>query len=131
MAKSRFYIFLSGFLLFISCNTNDKKEVTDSSGLLFQKSVDLINLYVDSIRNAKDSLQFQTIVRNFNWKITTLNYDFPPDTDLLLSEEENDSLIKLYKKLERVKMHQDSVVMNRIRPDSISESIKSDSIVSE
>lgn len=131
MSKSRLYFLFFGLLLLMSCNTNEKKVVADSSELLFQKSVDLINLYLDSIQAAKDSLQYEIIVRNFNWKITSLNYDFPPDTDLLLSEEENDSLIKLYKKLERVKLHKDSIIMNRIKQDSVPSQATEDSVASK
>lgn len=99
-----------------SCKREEKDSLSDTSQMLFQKSEQLLRVYIDSIKNAKDSLALNNIIKNFDGKITNLNYDFPPDTDLGMSEEENDSLITLYKKLEKVKAKQDSIVMKRVAP---------------
>ncbi len=117
------YIILSYiFLLLLSggCKKSGESGASDPSNLLFNKSESLIRLYIDSVKNATDSLKLYEIISHFDNKMTNLNYEFPPDTDLMMSEEENDSLIKLYKKWEKVKARQDSIVMKRLPSDSVS-----------
>lgn len=113
-----------------SCRREENKSLADTSELLFQKSEQLIRVYIDSIKNAKDSLALYSIIKNFDGKITNLNYEFPPDADLAMSEEENDSLITLYKKLEAIKAHQDSIVMNKILTDSLNTTEKDSTLIS-
>ena len=113
-----------------SCRREKNKSLADTSELLFQKSEQLIRVYIDSIKNAKDSLALYSIIKNFDGKITNLNYEFPPDADLAMSEEENDSLITLYKKLEAIKAHQDSIVMNKILTDSLNTTEKDSTLIS-
>lgn len=112
------YIFL--LLLSGGCKKSGESGSADPSNLLFNKSEALIRLYIDSVKNATDSLKLYEIISHFDNKMTNLNYEFPPDTDLMMSEEENDSLIKLYKKWEKVKAKQDSIVMKRLPSDSVS-----------
>lgn len=88
----------------------------------------LLNTYIDSIENCTDSLTLQNLRRNFDNKITSLNFEFPPDTDLDMSEEENDSLIVLYKKMKSSILHRDSVIMRKIPLDSLSSNLVKDTL---
>ena len=103
-----------------SCVGKKSNSIPDESGELFKKSEQLIRLYIDSITTAKDSTSLINIINNFDSKITNLNYSFPPDTDLKMSEQENDSLIHLFKKLENAKQRQDSIIMKKFPKDSLS-----------
>lgn len=115
-------------LLLNSCGSAENQEKPDTSDLLFLKSVALIKQYTDSINNCSDSLSLQYLIRNFDNKITALNFEFPPDTDLGMSEEENDSLITLFKQMKSLVNRRDSVIMNRIPVDSLTIISKRDSI---
>lgn len=124
------YSFISALLLILlsSCIHADSNEKNDESNLLFRKSVQLLNTYIDSIENCTDSLTLQNLRRNFDNKITSLNFEFPPDTDLDMSEEENDSLIVLYKKMKSSILHRDSVIMRKIPLDSLSSNLVKDTL---
>lgn len=89
-------------ILGFSCHRNTNSEYSDIAHQLFMKSMYLTEQYIDSMENAIDSTSLLNIVANFNAKLTKLNYQFPPDTDLDLSEEENDSLIRMFKHLDAI-----------------------------
>lgn len=91
------FFLTSGFMLFISCKNSDKKENSSEGSMLFQKSVAIYKTYTDSLVIVNDSSSFFRLLDEFDRKLTQLNYEFPPDTDLLMTEDESDSLIKLAK----------------------------------
>ncbi len=98
-----FFVITTGVILSgSSCRRNTANEHPDIARQLFMKSMYLTEQYIDSMENASDSTSLLNIVENFNAKITKLNYQFPPDTDYNLSEEENDSLIRMFKHLEAI-----------------------------
>lgn len=83
-------------LLLCACNGNRNHENNEAARQLFLKSKHLTEEYIDSIQHAVDSVAVSRMVENFNIKLTTVNYQFPADTDLDLTEEENDSLIRMF-----------------------------------
>lgn len=97
--KSRLPIkILSSLLLVTSISSCSKKEISadhDEAEKLFEKTLALVNSFTDSIRNASDSAQVRRLATVFEAKINNLNFEFPPDTDFNLTEEENDSIIKV------------------------------------
>lgn len=70
---------------------------------LFEKSASLILLYTDSLRNVADSASLKRMNEDFQDKITKINFEFPPETDLDLSQQENDSLVNLLDSLVAVR----------------------------
>lgn len=110
----------------VSCVRKELSTDHDVAHQLFEKSVRTIAVYIDSIGNAQDSASLQNIVNNFNIKITTLNFEFPPDTDLDLNEDENDSLIRMNKRLVRAIELKDSLIMHPC--DSLKAALRQDSI---
>lgn len=87
---------------------------------LFIKSVKLITAYTDSIGNTTDSTAFNRMRNEFDEKLAKVNFQFPPDTDLSLTEEENDSLVRLLEKLRNVIIEKDK---NLIPADTVTDSI--------
>ncbi len=87
------------FLLFLPLLCGCAKEKDQSShiaaGQLYKKSLSLLEAYTDSLKNARDSAHVESLDRAFDSKINAINFEFPPDTDLRMTEEENDSLIKM------------------------------------
>lgn len=110
----------------VCCVRKELSTDHDVAHQLFEKSVRMIAVYIDSIGNAQDSASLQNIVNNFNIKITTLNFEFPPDTDLDLNEDENDSLIRMNKRLVRTIELKDSLIMHPC--DSLKAALLQDSI---
>lgn len=66
---------------------------------LFAKSERIVRLYTDSVRHVRDSASLHRMEEGVNARLSNINYQFPSDTDLRLTEEENDSLIKLMDRL--------------------------------
>ena len=87
-----FGIFL---LCLFSCKNKENKVDYEQSNKLFSGTISLIQEYTDSLRMAKDSTEVFRIVENFNDRLTRLNYTVDPETDYLLTQEENDSIIFL------------------------------------
>lgn len=119
-------IVILGMTFMFSCHGNKNQGNHEVARQLFMKSMYLTEEYIDSLENAKDSASVSMMVEHFNLKITTVNYQFPPDTDLDLSEEENDSLIRMFKRM-------DSIVNKKLKyfaGQLANDSIHSDSITS-
>lgn len=131
--RSRFFprllpvsIFAFLAIVTVCCGKKEVSHDHDAARLLFEKSVRMISVYIDSIQNASDSASLQRVVNNFNTKITTLNFEFPSNTDLELNEDENDSLIKLHKRLAITIHTRDSVLSHP--SDSLKSVVAQDSI---
>lgn len=90
-----------GFILVYSgsCTGNKDQNSHLQASRLFEKSIVLIKAYTDSLNVARDSAHVESLARSFESKINTVNFEFPPETDLKLTQEENDSLIKLIDRL--------------------------------
>lgn len=105
--KLRPSLFLFLFLFFLaslcSCGEKEVKEDQIYSRQLFQDSSNEIIKYINYISCATDSTQLDSISQRFEKRITEINFSYPPDTDLNLTEEENDSLFKLLTQLEKIK----------------------------
>lgn len=103
MSKPIFNSFIiSGLItvmLFSSCVRNNIPVSHEAAGQMFEKSIQLLATYTDSISKASDSIQVEALINAYEYKINAVNFEFPPDTDLRLTEEENDSLIKMTDRL--------------------------------
>lgn len=75
-----------------SSKENDRAEQTKS---LYEKSCCLIREYTDSIASAGDSISVQRYLSNFEDRLTHLNYEYEPDTDIYMTESQNDTLLTL------------------------------------
>ena len=92
-ALTSLIIFLS--IMLFSCNgTKDNSRDAEVKSLYIQ-SRDLALNYTDSIRNAKDSIEVKRLSDSFEDALTKLNYSFPPDLGLEISEARNDTLSHL------------------------------------
>lgn len=83
-------------LALCSCHNRDgntsEDAIPDQASELYESTLRLISLYTDSIEHATDSTQVEDIFARFNARLDSLNFAVPPDTDLRLSEGENDTL---------------------------------------
>lgn len=77
------------------CNRSVEKNLDKEAEELFRNSVSLIKCYSDSMRIAEDTARVNYLTSVFDNRMTALNFKYPADTDLALSEEENDSLIRM------------------------------------
>lgn len=82
-----------GALLLTACGASgEQEEASDDSDRLYHESLTLIASYTDSLRNAPDSTAVNEKFQRFQQELDSLNRTVAPDTDLLLTEGENDTL---------------------------------------
>lgn len=89
----------SALLILSGCGKKPDKNSHIHAAQLFEKSIVLLRAYTDSLSVAKDSAHVEFLARAYESKINAVNFEFPPETDLRLTQEENDSLIKLTDRL--------------------------------
>lgn len=88
-------LFVSAQLAMVACRSKPVVDTRDESERLFRASMTLASAYTDSITAATDSAGAQELYRRFSAKMDSLNFSVPADTDLLLTEGENDTLVNL------------------------------------
>lgn len=103
------------------CKGDNKDTDHAMAAQLFGKSASLISLYTDSIRNAKDSAALKRMANDFDERLAKINFQFPADTDLHLTEQENDSLIKLLDTLVAVRKDREKFLDVELRRDSVAQ----------
>lgn len=90
MHITAFFLFSSGCL--ISCSKRDKPVQTDESDILYEGLITLVKEYSDILEQASDSASASEAFTRFNILLDSVNFAVAPDTDLLLTEAENDTL---------------------------------------
>lgn len=90
-AKVGFFCLTAIFLL-EGCSQKEEIQQVDDSDILYSETRKLVREYTDSINLAVDSLAAKSAFSNFNAKLDSLNFSVAPNTDLLLTEGENDTL---------------------------------------
>lgn len=104
---------------YVSCRNGKDDNGHAMARQLFMKSVSLIRTYTDSIGNVSDSASFQRMTRGFEDNIVKVNFQFPPDTDLRMTQEENDSLINMLDSLVAVIHRKEKELGKALAVDSI------------
>lgn len=95
---------LFGTFLFLGACRGKDKDIPpppDDATILYNKTLQLISQYSDSLSNAPDSMVIMEVMTHFNEKLDSLNFSVPPDTDLKISEGENDTL---YLSIEKIRL---------------------------
>lgn len=92
-------LFAAPLLMLFSCagSGNDTSHLLAAK--LFEKTAKAIASYTDSIADAPDSASLHRMTQGINDRLVKIAWEFPADTDLKLSEEENDSLIHMLDRL--------------------------------
>lgn len=112
-------------ILFISCHKPQGNPLRSEAMELYSKSVRLLKVYTDSIANATDSASLLDLQERFTSALTTLNFKYPSETCLEISEGENDTLTNL---TERIIFLKDSLLFRYAHPIEETDSLASDSI---
>lgn len=87
-------------LALASCGgSSDREAQVDESDRLYRETVRIARTYSDSIRMGADSAAVEDAFLRANLLIDSLNFSVAPDTDLLLTEAENDTIIKCLSRL--------------------------------
>lgn len=90
-----FTVFFLIIILASSCSKGKEQKQTSDYNSMFDKTVDLFLTYTDSLKTVNDSASYDRIIKTVDDKLTKINYEFPPEVDFALTEDQNDSLIRL------------------------------------
>ena len=80
-----------------SCKQQEETTYGEYEEKLFTESASLIQEFIGEFREAVDSLEIDSLNEAFDKRIVEINFSVPPETDLKLTEQDNDSLFNLLK----------------------------------
>lgn len=84
--------FCSLAMFLVACSSPETREVPDESAKLYAESMKLIRRCRTEIQAAPDSTTADSIYKAFIANLDSINFAVPANTDLQLSEDENDTL---------------------------------------
>lgn len=88
-------LMLTAALSIMGCSKSTKSHARPEAKQLYKESVALAKIYIDSIKHAPDSAHVELLRTNYDNAITKLNYKYPPNTYLSISESENEGLARM------------------------------------
>lgn len=112
-------------LISISCRGEQEANDNTDINTLFKGTCKLTTVYIDSIKTAKDSAELESLMERYDVRVTELNFRVAADTDLRLSEGQNDTIIQLMdsiRKIYDVRRHffaHHKEVVDTISPDTV------------
>lgn len=100
MRRGILYLFSLMMLIVASCQKNQEaEEQTRDAQLLYNESKKLLKIYTDSLKNATTRMDLENISERFENSLASLYNQYPSETDMEMTEGENDTLYLLTKKL--------------------------------
>ncbi len=123
----RFMLFLTVATVWGACGQISTRSTSGEEDRLYSESTQLIKRYTDSLANTYDSTTIHNLMVHFQDRLDKINNGVPPETDLRLSEGQNDTLAMLIEKLLRTR--DESLRGPKEPADSLAtDSLKNDSI---
>lgn len=106
MKYGKSIIALSGLALSLgifSCKSDKNESERNAAVELYSLTCEVANSYIDSLSNAKDSIEVNRLFEAFDARIDEINMSVRPDTDYELSEDENDTIAQLLDRISEVR----------------------------
>ena len=87
---------LTSLLLIVGgCNNSKTIDNKSESDKMFIELKELLLLYSDSLKNAADSASITNIVDRYESELTKTIYKYPAESDLLLTQGQQDTIASL------------------------------------
>lgn len=108
--------------LSLSCSHKEEDTLRPAARELFMQTRSLLSAYSDSIVHAADSASLARIDLHFQERLTSINSAVPPNTDMHLTQGENDTIYQLTRKYVILRNRRDAVIQRgpQERKDSTS-----------
>lgn len=110
------------------CSKETKKKDRSDADEMFKRIISLTSSYIAKIELAPDSAEWVELCRQFEDSLDRINFSYPPDTDILLTEGQNDTIQDLLKEFIVVR---DKKINEILYPVVLTDSIESDSLLKE
>lgn len=109
----------------VGCGNGKRVKDRTDAHELFDAVTTLTKSYIAKIAAASDSAVWATLCEEYEDSLDKVNFRFPPDTDLMLTEGQNDTITTLIATYVRVR---DERIHSLLHPVEPSDSIPTDSI---
>lgn len=88
-----------GCITLAACSNKNSNEQEDAMPDLYKKSVQLTQLYIDSLSHATDSATVHLLMEHYDAAAAALNMKYPRGTDMAMTPDRNDTLFALSQRL--------------------------------
>lgn len=108
-------------LCFSACSREKSTKDRSQADEMFARICRLTKEYTERLDAAPDSADWASMCSEFEEKLDKISFSYPPDTDLLLTEGQNDtihSLIQDYVKVRESRIHE--ILHPFVEEDSLS-----------
>lgn len=109
-------------LAFISSCSEQQQDDRSQPDELFARTVEIVKTYTDSLHSAPDTAAIARLTDSYEAAVTKLNLSYPPETDMRMTEGQQDSIWRYTRKFLEVKRsrirHLVSHKCDTIEPDS-------------
>ncbi|MDE6696302.1 MAG: hypothetical protein K2K25_05430 [Muribaculaceae bacterium] len=95
MRKTCIGLILVAMTMLASCSAEKQKKDRRGADDMFGKISALVSDYTQKVSEAKDSASWADACSEFEEKLDKINFSYPPDTDILLTEGQNDTIQSL------------------------------------
>lgn len=89
------------------CTKEKQKQDRSDATQMYERICKLTKEYTDRLEAAPDSADWAAVCSEFEDKLDKISFSYPPDTDLLLTEGQNDTIHNLMQ--EYVKIREDRI----------------------
>ena len=90
-------------LLFCACENKTVSPADVEARILYEQTTETIRSFIMQLHTASNPLEIDSLQKLFEKRITEINFSFPPETDLKLTEQENDSIYHLLQQFSQLK----------------------------
>ncbi len=131
--KNTFIILASLSLIWLGgCAKENKNKDRSEATDMFKRICSLTKEYTEKLNNAPDSASWADCCQEYEHQLDKISFSYPPDTDLLLTEGQNDTIHSLmldYVKTRDERIH--SILYPVVINDTIADSSASVDPVAE
>lgn len=127
MKRKIIFSFCAVALLFgiAACGSREKVKDRSDAGSLYQQILSLTEEYTKKISAAGDSASWAILCAEYEDRLDKVNFSFPSDTDLLLTEGQNDTITDLIMDFIKIR---DERIESIMHPVVVGDSISQDSV---
>lgn len=106
-------------LVLSSCGSKESDPREKGADALFSKLCDVTKAYTDSLRNAADSAAVNALFERYEQRFDRISNDVAPETDLFMTEGQNDTILLLQRNLLKVRAEKLSARQLHLASDTI------------
>ena len=90
-----FIVIIACEVIFTCCMNNERKDSKGEEDRLYAETLALIRQYSDSLEVSKDTAAIKNLMIHFQDRLDRLNNKVAPETDMRMSEGQNDTLAQM------------------------------------